>query len=164
MSQVYYEPRASDKIIAGVIAGLLGGAVAGLFLLLVDALFLYPGRWWQTPSAVAGLFYGSPESNVATANAAFPVGLLVHFLLFALAGIGFVYYRPLFRKFKIPMVVGGAIYGLITWLLLFLFLFNAIRPSVLQNVNIWAVLVGFILGGATIGYWLGRPDAVKRLS
>ena len=87
------------------------------------------------------------------------IGLLIHFLLFALIGLGFVQYLPLFRRFKINPILGGAIYGAIMGLLIYFVFLNVLKPDIIKAIDNKALIVASAIGGAVIGWWLSRPVA-----
>ena len=151
MAQVYHPKKTSTKLLEGAVAGLLGGAVVALLMAVWDAL-LY-GNWVLTPTAIGWLATGTPSQSTG----AFLVGLLIHFLLFALIGVGFVQYMPLFRRFNINPLLGGAIYGAVIGLLIFFVFLNAIKPDIIKAVDNKALIVASAIGGAVMGWWLSRP-------
>ncbi|MEO6458242.1 MAG: hypothetical protein ABIO92_08230 [Chloroflexia bacterium] len=153
MAQVYHPKKTSTKLLEGAVAGLLGGAVVALLMAIWDGL-LY-GNWVLTPTAIGWLATGTPSQSTE----AFLVGMLIHFLLFALIGLGFVQYLPLFRRFKINPILGGAIYGAVIGLLIFFIFLNAIKPDIIRAIDNKALIVASAAGGAVIGWWLSRPTA-----
>ena len=157
MAKVYHRKNTSDKILEGLIAGLLGGVVVALLMLLVD--LLTPDRsWWSTPSVIGSLFTGVTNFNTASPDmGSLLIGLIIHFIVFGLIGVGFTFYRPIFRRFNLNMVLAGAIFGAVMWLLVFLLFFNALWPGFLARQNSIALFVATVIGGATMGWWLSRP-------
>jgi hypothetical protein len=151
MAQVYHPKKTSTKLLEGAVAGLLGGAVVALLMMVWDGL-LY-GDWLLTPTSLGWLATGTPQVSTAS----FLIGLLIHFLLFALIGLGFVQYLPLFRRFNINPILGGAIYGAIIGLLIFFVFLNAIKPDIIRAIDNKALIVASAIGGAVIGWWLSRP-------
>lgn len=153
MAQIYHPKKTSTKLLEGAVAGLLGGAVAALLMMVWDGLVY--GNWFLTPNALGWLATGTPNESTASML----IGLLIHFLLFALIGLGFVQYMPLFRRFNINPILGGAIYGAVIGLLIFFVFLNALKPDIIRAVDNKALIVASAIGGAVIGWWLSRPAA-----
>jgi len=153
MAQVYHPKKTATKLLEGVVAGLLGGAVVGLLMMVWDGLVY--GRWFLTPNAIGWLATGTPNESIGTTL----IGLLIHFLLFALIGLGFVQYMPLLRRFNINPILGGAIYGAVMGLLIFFVFLNSIKPDIIRAIDNKALIVASAIGGAVIGWWLSRPAA-----
>jgi hypothetical protein len=156
MARAYQEKKTSTKLLEGLVAGLLGGVVSAVVIILADLLLRSDHPWWYTPSLIGSLVTGTPQDNVAQPGAPFIIGLLIHLVLFALAGIGLTFYAPIFRRFRINEALAGAIYGGIIWLFVFFLFFNSIKPDISHMVNNWALFVACVLGGAAIGWWLRR--------
>ena len=152
MAQVYHPKKTSTKLLEGVVAGLLGGAVVALLMAIWDGL-LY-GNWLLTPNALGWLATGTSNDQSMTSTL---IGLLIHFLLFALIGLGFVQALPLFRRFKINPILGGAIYAAIMGLLILFVYLNFIKPDIVRTIDNKALLVASAIGGAVIGWWVSRP-------
>jgi hypothetical protein len=155
MAQIYHPKSKVSKLMDSAIGGLVFGAVMGAIVLLSD--FLTPERsWWSTLSIVGQLVTGPQETNTSSPDmASLIVGLLINLALALLIGIGFGYYMPLFRRFKFSPIIGGALYGLLIWVavdLLFL------APASGGRVNLIWLLVADLLGGAAMGWWMGRPS------
>lgn len=153
MAQIYDPKKTSTKLLEGAVAGLLGGAVAALLMMVWDGLVY--GNWFLTPNALGWLATGTPNESTASML----IGLLIHFLLFALIGLGFVQYLPLIRRFNFNPILGGAIYGAIIGLLIFFVFLNALKPDIIRAVDNKALIVASAIGGAVIGWWLSRPAA-----
>ena len=153
MAQIYHPKKTSTKLLEGAVAGLLGGAIAALLMMVWDGLVY--GNWFLTPNSVGWLAMGTPNESTASML----IGLLIHFLLFALIGLGFVQYLPLFRRFKINPILGGAVYGAIMGLLIYFVFLNALKPDIIRAVDNKALIVASAIGGAVMGWWLSRPAA-----
>lgn len=153
MAQIYHPKKTSTKLLEGAVAGLLGGAVAALLMMVWDGL-LY-GNWFLTPNALGWLATGTANQSMTSTL----VGLLIHFLLFALLGVGFVQYLRLFKRFKINPILGGAIYGAIMGLLIFFVFLNSIKPDIIRAVDNKALIVASAAAGAVMAWWLSRPEA-----
>lgn len=158
MAQVYHAKPLGTKLIEGATGGLIGALVVLVVMHGVD--LLTPQRpWWSTVGLLGSMFVGTPEANVKNFDAvAYIVGLLVHFVIFALAGMGLVQYLPLFRRFKIDTILGGAIYGLIIYLTIYLYFFSVFKPGIPANMNNIALAIATVLGGAAMGWWLKRAS------
>lgn len=157
MAQVYHGKSTGAKLLEGLVAGLLGGLLVAIIMLAVDVVT--PARpWWATVGLVGSLLSGTPEGNIKTFDiGTYIIGALIHFVIFALAGMGLVQYAPLFRRFKIDLILGGAIYGAIIYLAIFLYAFSIFKPGIPANMNNIALFIASVLGGALMGFWLKRP-------
>ncbi len=154
MAQIYHEKKLSEKIIEGVVAGLIGGAVMAVVVIVIDFAFRN-GNWNAT--------FGTIGSLVSSVNGTkSPIGMVIHLLLWALIGYGFTMYRPIFRRFNIPLVLGGAIYGLLVGLLVYALFLASLKPIVPSLVGAALLVLASTLGGAAMGLWLARPQTQAR--
>ncbi|HET9494575.1 MAG TPA: hypothetical protein VFR15_10115 [Chloroflexia bacterium] len=161
MAQIYYPKKTSTKLAEGAIAGLLGGAVTLPVLAIADAAI--PERsWWSSISLFGAIFTGVRDFNTASPDmASLIIGVVLVLSLFALAGMGFVNYLVLFRRFKVPAWLGGVLYGVLLGGSI-LILFNAWWPDVVRQLNTPAILIVFAMGGAVIGWWLSTRPTSER--
>ena len=103
---------------------------------------------------------GTPVAEINRFNVVnIGLGLLLHLLVFALLGVGLVQYMPLFRRFKIDRILGGAIYGVLVFLTVYWYLLSFLNSNVAANMNLIALFVASVLGGAVMGWWLKRAAA-----
>jgi hypothetical protein len=158
MARVYYPKKTSTKLLEGATAGLLGGAA--VFVVMVLADLLTPNRsWWTSAGVVGSLFTGVTNLNTRVPDMSpFLIGVLLTIAGFALFGIGLVYYMPLFRRFNINPILGGAIYGLILWVAIDLLILNPITGG---RLNLVTLLVADLIAGAAMGWWLSRPQDTR---
>jgi hypothetical protein len=156
MARVYQAKPISTKLLEGATAGLLGGVAFVIVMMVAD--FLTPQRpWWSTFWLIGSIVTGTPLADINTFNiVTLIVGLVIHLLIFALLGVGLVQYVPLFRRFKIDRIVGGAIYGVVIFLTVYWYLLSFVSPSVAGNMNLITLFVASVLGGAVMGWWLKR--------
>ena len=161
MAQIYYPKKTSTKLAEGAAAGLLGGLVTLPILALADALT--PERsWWSTVSLFGGIFTGVRNFNTSTPDmASLVIGVLLVLAVFALAGMGFVNYLVLFRRFKVPAWLGGALYGVLIGGS-FMILLNAWWPDIVRQQSVLAILIASAIGGAVTGWWLNSRPASER--
>lgn len=155
MAQIYHPKKTSTKLMEGAVAGLIGGLLVAVLMLLWDGLVY--GQWLTTPTAIGRLATGAQGDPTTS----FLVGLVLHFLLFALIGVGFVQYMPLVRRFKFNALLAGAIYGAVIGLLIFYVFFNSIRPDIVRAIDNKALIVASALGGAAMAWWLSRPSSTE---
>src|SRR5688500_5110729 len=153
MAKVYYPKSKASKYLDGAVAGLVGGAVFIFVLALTD--FLTPERsWWFSNSVIGSIFTGVQDFNTASPDMpSLLLGILLSLAGFALFGLGLPSYMPLFRHFKIPPALGGALYGLLLWLLVDLLVLNGLTGG---RLNIWWLLLANLAAGAAMGWWLQR--------
>ncbi|HYP19098.1 MAG TPA: hypothetical protein VEY08_03410 [Chloroflexia bacterium] len=159
MAQIYHAKPTSTKLLEGAIAGLLGGLAFALVMLIAD--FLTPQRpWWSTFWLIGTILTGTPVAEINRFNIVnIGLGLLLHLLVFALLGVGLVQYVPLFRRFKIDRILGGAIYGVVVFLSVYWYLVSFFFPGVSANLNLLALFIASVVGGAVMGWWLKRAAA-----
>lgn len=155
MAQAYYPKATSTRLAEGVVAGLLGWVAFSVLVVLGDLLI--PSRSWWTS---LGLF-GTPITGVTNFNTPTMdvgpvlVGVVVVLVLFVLLGVGLVYYMPLFRRFRLHPLIGGALYGVLMWLVLGLALFNPLTGG---RFNLVTLFIADVVAGAVMAWWLaGRP-------
>jgi hypothetical protein len=153
MAKVYYPKSSGAKYAEGAVAGLLGGLAFAIVLALTD--FLTPERsWWNSISQIGGIFTGASNFNTASPDmASLLVGLLLILVFFALFGLSLPTYMVLFRHFRIHPALGGALYGLLLWLLVDLLVLNGLTGG---RLNIWWLLLANLVAGAVMGLWLQR--------
>ncbi|HKP52458.1 MAG TPA: hypothetical protein VJ183_07380 [Chloroflexia bacterium] len=153
MAQIYYPKKTSAKLLEGAVAGLIGGVVATVVMVLSD--FLTPERsWWSSASVVGSIFTGVQNFNTASPDmASLLLGLVLTLLIFALLGMGLPSYMPIFRRFNLHPALGGALYGLLIWLFVDVLFLNALTSGRLSML--W-LLPANLLAGATMGWWLKR--------
>jgi hypothetical protein len=159
MARIYQPKPTSTKLLEGAIAGLIGGLAFAVVMLVAD--FLTPQRpWWSTFWLLGSIFTGTPVAEINRLNIVNSVlGLVLHLVVFALLGVGLVQYVPLFRRFKIDRILGGAIYGVLVFLTVYWYLLSFVNPTVSGNMNLIALFVASVLGGAVMGWWLKRAAA-----
>jgi hypothetical protein len=162
LALAYHPKKTSTKYIEGAVAGLVGGLVVAVIMMAADALTRTGSPWWYTPSLIGSLVTGTPQGNVASLNGSFFIGVLLHFAIFAIIGLGFVSYKPLFRRFKIPVWAGGALYGALIWLSVFFIALNTLKPAASSMLNHVLLFVACIAGGAALGWWISRPQLEPR--
>ena len=159
MAQIYHAKPTSTKLLEGAMAGSLGGLAFALVMLVAD--FLTPQRaWWSSFWLLGTIFTGTPVAEINRLNIVnIVLGLLLHLVVFALLGVGLVQYVPLFRRFKIDRILGGAIYGVLVFLTVYWYLLSFVNSTVSANMNLIALFVASVLGGAVMGWWLKRAAA-----
>jgi hypothetical protein len=155
MAKVYYPKSKASKYIDGAIAGLVGGAVAIFVGALAD--FLTPNRsWWFSNSVIGSIFTGVQDFNTASPDMpSLLLGVTLSLLAFVLFGLGLPSYMPLFKHFKIHPALGGALYGLLLWLLVDVLVLNGITGG---RLNLIVLLLANLAGGAAMGWWLQRAS------
>jgi uncharacterized membrane protein YagU involved in acid resistance len=158
MAQVYYPKKTSAKYLDGAVAGLLGGGVTAVVATVADALT--PDRsWWTSLSILGSIFTGASNFNTDSPDwGSWIIGLLLTLVAFALFGLGLVGYIPLFRRFNINSLLGGALYGLLLWVAVDLIFLNPLTSGRLSMI---ALLVANLLAGAAMAWWLTWANKVQ---
>ncbi|MDQ3931137.1 MAG: hypothetical protein M3328_18575 [Chloroflexota bacterium] len=161
MARIYQPKRTSTKLLEGATAGLLGGLAFVAVMLVAD--LLTPLRpWWSTFWLIGSIVTGTPLAEINRFNiVTLLVGLVLHLVVFALAGIGLVQYVPLFRRFKIAKEIGGAAYGVLVFLTLYWYLLSFLNANVGANMNYLALFLASVLGGGLMGWWLKRAAQTR---
>ncbi len=154
MARVYHPKSTSARVMDGVVAGLVGGVVAAVILFLLDGIFR--GDFFFTPTVIGWLLTGDHDMTATS----YILGVIVHFVLFALIGVGLVFYLPVFRRLNLNSILGGAIYGAIVGIAVFFVLLGLLNPAVVSAVDNKALLFASIVAGAAMGWWLARPAPV----
>jgi hypothetical protein len=161
MAQIYYPKKTSTKLAEGAIAGLLGGA-ATLPIMAIADVFTPQRSWWSSVSLFGAIFTGLRQFNTASPDlASLVIGVLLVLVVFALSGMGFVNYIPLFRRFKIPAWLGGVLYGVLIGGSFLIFL-NAWWSDIVRQQNTIAILIASAVGGAVIAWWLSTRSTSER--
>ncbi len=151
MAQVYHPKKTSAKMLDGAMAGLIGGLVATIVTVLSDALT--PNRsWWTSVSVIGSIFTGQKDFNTASPDiGTLLLGLILNLVAFAIFGLGLPSYLPIFRRFNIHPILGGALYGLLLWLFVDVLFLNGLTSGRLSML--W-LLPADLLAGAAMGWWL----------
>src|SRR5438105_2795260 len=142
-------------------SGLVAAVVAMALMLMVDVLT--PDRsWWSTPSIFGSLFTGVRNFNTSSPDmGSLVLGIVAQLVVFALVGVGFVYYRPIFRRLNVNLILGGMIYGAVMNLA-FLLSLLAVKPDIPQRQNNIALFLADVIAGAAMGWCLMRLDQIGR--
>ena len=156
MAKVYYPKSKTTKLLDGAIAGVMGGVAWVIVMALTD--FLTPARsWWTSTSVVGSIFTGVQDFNTASPHMpSLLLGVLITLVLFALFGLSLPSYMPIFRHFNIHPALGGALYGLLLWLLVDLLVLNGLTGG---RLNLLWMLLAKLVAGAVMGLWLQRAVA-----
>jgi hypothetical protein len=139
------DKKAMDLAIDGFIGGILAGLAMGLVLVV--------GEWILgiTPGAVLGRF--SPSGNSLPMT-----GALVHVAVSSIYGLvfGLLIFpvRKLIRR-NLPVWTFGLVYGGILFLLAQSVFLSGI-DSTLQAIPAWLFLLGHLVYGVLLGWWVGR--------
>ena len=138
---------------AGLVAGLLGAAVVALWFLVMDVIFREP---LYTPAALGSLlFRGAVGAEEVEISAGIVVGYtIVHVLAFLTLGVlistlltGLERYPSLFGAAVILFAVSAVVFlGVVTFL----------GVWILEDMAVWAVLVGNLLAAVLMAWYLAR--------
>jgi uncharacterized membrane protein YagU involved in acid resistance len=158
-------------LIAGAIAGMLGGAMMAMFTMLATATYLHMGFF--TPLYVIASPLSGPQSMMTAMHgstfyfALGPalLGLVVHMMWSALWGIifGLIAYGLHLRG--TAAVIGGMVYGVLIMLLMnFVVLPIVGAPNLLSLLGGATFIIGHLLFGMVVGLWpVLRPQDVTSL-
>ncbi|MDQ6693979.1 MAG: hypothetical protein M3014_06115 [Chloroflexota bacterium] len=159
MATIYHPKKTTTKLLEGAIGGLIGGVVVALIMLVAD-LLLRDGKWYFTPSLIGSLVKGTAAENTYQfLPKRYLIGAIIHFVIFAIVGVGLVQYLPIFRRFKIQPMLAGALYGAIIWLFIFFIFLNSFKPDINHYMDQYALFIANVVGGAAIGWWIHRQNA-----
>jgi hypothetical protein len=116
---------------------------------------LTPDRsWWTSVSVIGSLFTGQKNFNTVSPDmGTLLLGLVLSLVVYAIIGLGLPSYLPIFRRFNIHPILGGALYGLLIWLAVDVLFLNGLTSGRLSML--W-LLPADLLGGAAMGWWLSR--------
>lgn len=148
---------------AGLITGLLGGAVVAVWFLIIDAL---RGQVFYTPAALgSAVFYGvSTPADVVIRPSVVLGYTLVHFAAFVLAGL--VAARLMDEAEKHPPVILGVALFFTTLEVLSLGVLSAMAAWLFETVPWWSPIVANLLAGAAMAayLWQAHPGLHGRFS
>ena len=158
-------------LIAGAIAGMIGGAMMAMFTMIATATYL--GMGFFTPLYVmASPLIGKQVMMTAMHGGVFyfalgpaVLGLVVHMMWSALWGIIFGLIAAGLHLRGVAAVVGGMIYGLLVLLVMsFIVLPIVGAPTLFQLLGWPTWIIGHLLFGMVVGLWLVlRPQDVTGL-
>jgi len=171
MNTTRNRPRSLGFLIAGAIAGMLGGAMMAMFTMLATATYLHMGFF--TPLYVIASPLAGPQSMMTAMHggvfyfALGPaiLGLVVHMMWSALWGIvfGLIAYRLHLRG--AAAVIGGMVYGVLIMLVMnFVVLPIVGAPNLLTLLGGTTFTIGHMLFGMVVGLWpVLRPQDFTNL-
>jgi hypothetical protein len=147
-------------LIAGAIAGMLGGAMMAMFTMLATATYLHMGFF--TPLYVIASPLSGPQSMMTAMHggtfyfALGPaiLGLVVHMLWSALWGIifGLIAYGLHLRS--AAAVIGGMVYGVLVMLVMSFIVAPIVgAPNLLTLLGGTTFIIGHLLFGMVVGLW-----------
>jgi uncharacterized membrane protein YagU involved in acid resistance len=147
-------------LIAGAIAGMLGGAMMAMFTMLATATYL--GMGFFTPLYVIASPLTGPQSMMTAMHggtfyfALGPavLGLVVHMMWSALWGIIFGLIAVGLHLRGAAAVIGGMVYGVLVMLLMnFVVLPIVGAPNLLTLLGGTTFIIGHLLFGMVVGLW-----------
>jgi len=154
------QPRFLGFLIAGAIAGMLGGAMMAMFTMLATATYLSMGFF--TPLYVIASPLTGPQSMMtAMHGGAFYfalgpaiLGLVVHMMWSALWGIIFGLIAAGLHLRGAAAVIGGMVYGVLVMLVMNFVLLPIVgAPNLLTLLGGTTFTIGHLLFGMVVGLW-----------
>lgn len=151
------QPRFLNFLIAGAIAGMLGGAMMAMFTMLATGTYLHMGFF--TPLYVIASPLTGPQSMmVAMHGGAFSfalgpaaLGLVVHMMWSALWGIIFGLIASVLHLRGAAAIVGGMAYVVLIMNFVLLPIVGA--PNLLTLLGGTTFTIGHLLFGMVVGLW-----------
>lgn len=146
-----------QKVLAGIAAGALGGAVMIAFLALSSLLHQDP--WWRFPNLVATTFYGADAlrsgfSRATLSGAAFEILMA--------GGAGAIFSAVTSEALRgLRLMLAGMIAGLL-WMYATNLVYSRLSPLIPLYSETWPMTAGHLILGACLGWrawFLARPPA-----
>ncbi len=158
------QPRFLGFLIAGAIAGMLGGAMMAMFTMLATATYLHMGFF--TPLYVIASPLTGPQSMMTAMMTTMHggalyfafgpaiLGLIVHMMWSALWGIIFGLIAAALHLRGAAAVMGGMVYGGLVMLAMnFIVLPIVGAPNLLALLGGTTFIIGHLLFGMGVGLW-----------
>jgi uncharacterized membrane protein YagU involved in acid resistance len=154
------QPRFLGFLIAGAIAGMIGGAMMAMFTMIATATYL--GMGFFTPMYVIASPLSGPQAMMAAMHGgAFYftlgpaiLGLVVHMMWSALWGIIFGLIASGLHLRGGVAVIGGMVYGVLVMLLMNFVLLPIVgAPNLLNLLGGTTFIIGHLLFGMVVGLW-----------
>ena len=171
MNTTRNQNRLLGLLIAGAIAGMIGGAMMAMFTMIATATYLHMGFF--TPLYVIASPLAGPQSMMtAMHGGAFyfalgpaVLGLVVHMLWSALWGIIFGLIAAGLHLRGIATVIGGMVYGVLVMLVMSFIVAPIVgAPNFFQLLGWPTWTIGHVLFGMVVGLWpVLRPQDFSNL-
>jgi hypothetical protein len=164
------QSRLFGFVIAGAIAGMIGGAMMAMFTMLATVTYLHMGFF--TPMyVIASPLTGKQVMMTAMHAGAFyfvlgpaVLGLVVHMMWSALWGIIFGLIAAGLHLRGLASVIGGMVFGLLVMLVMSYIVAPVVgAPNFFQLLG-WTWIIGHLIYGMVVGLWPAlRPQDVTGL-
>jgi uncharacterized membrane protein YagU involved in acid resistance len=160
MNTTRNQNRVLGFLIAGAIAGMIGGAMMAMFTMLATATYLNMGFF--TPLyVIASPLTGRQVMMTAMHGGAFyfalgpaVLGLIVHMMWSALWGIIFGLIASGLHLRGVAAVIAGMVYGVLVMLVMnFVVLPIVGAPNLLNLLGATTFIIGHLLFGMVVGLW-----------
>jgi uncharacterized membrane protein YagU involved in acid resistance len=160
MNTTRNQNRFFNFLIAGAIAGMIGGAMMAMFTMIATVTYLNMGFF--TPLyVIASPLTGKQVMMTAMHGGAFyfalgpaVLGLVVHMMWSALWGIVFGLIAAGLHLRGVVAVIGGMVYGVLVMLLMnFVVLPIVSAPNLLTLLGGTTFIIGHLLFGMVVGLW-----------
>jgi hypothetical protein len=160
MNTTSNQNRLLSFLIAGAIAGMIGGAMMAMFTMLATATYLHMGFF--TPLYVMASPLTGPQSMMTAMHAGTfyfalgpaVLGLVVHMMWSALWGIIFGLIAAGLHLRGAAAVVGGMVYGVLVMLAMSFIVAPIVgAPNFFQLLGWPTWTIGHLLFGMVVGLW-----------
>jgi uncharacterized membrane protein YagU involved in acid resistance len=160
-ANVYERPDDSRLLRYGIVGGIVAGIVFALAEMFINLIFGRPffGPLRLISTIVLGTQAAQPGYSLVTAAI---VGIVVHMIMSAVYGIVFIYLLALARQLMTPawrIVLYGAIFGFLLWVLNFLVIAPIAFPQFTQVDQLWNGFIAHtVFFGAVLGWYIAAVD------
>lgn len=154
-------------IVAGLIAGMVAGAVMAMYAMLASATFLHQGFFTPlygiaSPLVGPGAMMTSMQRGVYLALGPALLGLVVHMMWSALYGVVFGLIARAAQLHGAQAIIAGAVFGLAIELFMSLVMLPILGVGGMPGtIGLPSFTVEHLLFGLTLGLWVAaRPQDV----
>lgn len=154
-------------VVAGLIAGMVAGAVMAMYAMVASATFLHQGFFTPlygiaSPLVGARAMMASMQQGIYFALGPAVLGLVVHMMWSALYGVVFGLIARATRLRGASAIVAGAVFGLAIELVMSVIVLPILGlASMPGTIGLPSFTVEHLLFGLTLGLWVAaRPQDV----
>jgi hypothetical protein len=154
-------------VVAGLIAGIVAGAVMAMYAMVASATSLHQGLFtplYGIASPIAGqaATMTSMKEGVYFAFGPALLGFVVHMMWSAMYGVVFGLIARAARLAGVPAVIAGAVYGLVIELVMSVVVLSILGlASMPTKIGLTSFTVQHLLFGLAVGLWVAtRPQDI----